>query len=75
MKFVLVNLFLCKEFKAFSLGQESVHALVAELQELGRLVCELCVPLPANSWSLLLSHMMDIQDLSMTMALVQMQVT
>ncbi|KAK8390656.1 hypothetical protein O3P69_010397 [Scylla paramamosain] len=54
-------------------NRESVQALVAELQELGELVCELCVPLAASSWSLLLSHMMDIHDLPMTMNLLLVQ--
>ncbi|XP_045115322.1 uncharacterized protein LOC123506947 isoform X2 [Portunus trituberculatus] len=53
--------------------RESIQSLVTELQELGGLVCELCVPMPASSWSLLLSHMMAIHDLSMTLDLLWVQ--
>lgn len=52
-----------------------MQAVVKELQELGQLVCELCVLLSLSTWSLLLSHMMDIGDLSLAVELVLMQVS
>lgn len=55
--------------------QESIPAVAEGLKELSQLVCELCVPMSATSWNLLLTYMMDIGDLYQTVNLLSLQVS